>query len=345
MPVFMRCRLQHGQLPRCGPRQGRVSAVAVRLRSRRATTIGSPARSASGGSTWPCPREPAAREGDRRGAAHRRQAVRAGQRVLPDAAPLAAKPGAPDDAGEPPHVIGVGHLSAAGGASRATSTTQQFIARAHVQRRHRSRRDRPGRVLTRTTTTRRRSTPDGLVDRRRAGRSVRDGPLRDEDRGQPGAGAARRTCSTRRRRSAGNYIDELVGAKLHEAADPAQRALQRRGVSAPRDDRHHRPAADREEYQAFMADTIAGQAGQADRPAARAQGVRRNLGHEVGRAADGQVEQPGQLQVDVPLQQLADRTRLPTTCRSTRWSANCSAPAAARSATRRPTSTRSNATR
>ena len=82
-------RLQHGQLPRRSPRQGRLPPLAVWLRSRRATTIASLARSARAASTWPCPRKPADRKVDRRGAAHGRQAVRGGQRILPDAAPLA----------------------------------------------------------------------------------------------------------------------------------------------------------------------------------------------------------------------------------------------------------------
>ena len=49
-----------------------------------------------------------------------------------------------------------------------------------------------------------------------------------------------------------NYIDELVEAKLREVADRAQRDVQRRSLPAPGDDRHHRPAADDDEYQTFM---------------------------------------------------------------------------------------------
>ena len=74
-----------------------------------------------------------------------------------------------------------------------------------------------------------------------------------------------------------------------------------------------------------------GQAGQAGRPAARAQGVLRDLGHEVGRAADGQVHERGQLQVDVPVLELADRADLEQRAARTRWCRSCSAPAAARS--------------
>ena len=52
------------------------------------------------------------------------------------------------------------------------------------------------------------------------------------------------------------------------------------------------------------------QAGEADRRAARAQGVLRALGQQVGRDPPGQVVEHGQLQGDVPLLQLAGREAL-----------------------------------
>ena len=82
-------RLQHRQLPRRGPRQRRLPAVAVRLRPRRRPLPADPRDERPPRQPGAAAGEPADREVDRRRAAHRRQAVRRRQRILPDAHALA----------------------------------------------------------------------------------------------------------------------------------------------------------------------------------------------------------------------------------------------------------------
>ena len=73
--------------------------------------------------------------------------------------------------------------------------------------------------------------------------------------------------------------------EAEEASHPAERAVQRRGVPAARDDRHHRPVADRATNITPSWPTAAtDKRAKLDRSAAGAQGVLRNLGHEVGRS-------------------------------------------------------------
>ncbi len=118
-------------------------------------------------------------------------------------------------------------------------------------------------------------------------------------------------------RSPGNYIDELVDAKLKKLRIAAQRAVHRRGVPPPRR-RSTSPACCRRptSTHAFMAD--------AD-PAKRAKLVDELLERKEfaeiwamkwAELLHDQVDQPGQLQVDVPVLQLAAPTRSPATCRS-----------------------------
>ena len=129
-----------------------------------------------------------------------------------------------------------------------------------------------------------------------------------------------------------------------EAPDRPVGDLHRRDVPPPRLPRRRRHAADRRGIRPVHGLDRPRQAGEADRRTARPQGVRRDLGQQVGRDAPDQVVDPDQLQGDVPLLQLAGRAALARTCRWTRWSRNCSAPTAARSRTRRRTSTRTRPT-
>ena len=86
-----------------------------------------------------------------------------------------------------------------------------------------------------------------------------------------------------------------------EAPHPAQRDLQRSGLLAAGDDRHHRRAADRGRISGLSRRQVARQAGKACRSPPGAQGLCRNLGHEVGRAAHGPLGRADadQLQVDL----------------------------------------------
>ena len=92
--------------------------------------------------------------------------------------------------------------------------------------------------------------------------------------------------------------------------------------------------------QAFLASTDAGQARQADRRAAGAARIRRLLDAEMGGRAPQQPQDDPD-QGHPRLSALAARARSTRTRRSTRWSASCSPPTAARSPTRRPTTTAS----
>ena len=106
-----------------------------------------------------------------------------------------------------------------------------------------------------------------------------------------------------------NYIDELVNAKLQKLRILPSDLCSDRGLPAAGDDRHHRRAADRGRISGLPRRQVARQAGEARRSPPGAQGLCRNLGHEVGRAAHGPLGRAdaGQLQVDLSLFQLAYR--------------------------------------
>ena len=105
-----------------------------------------------------------------------------------------------------------------------------------------------------------------------------------------------------------NYIDELVNAKLQKLRIAAQRAVQRRSLSAPGDDRHHRPVADdRRVSGSSLATPI---------PHKRAKLVDRLLERkefsEIWAMKWAELlmvksTERGQLQVDVPVLELADQ--------------------------------------
>ena len=167
-------------------------------------------------------------------------------------------------------------------------TTQQFIARAKYS----DGTDRDVTNLARVPDEQRQLGPD---QRRRPGdgggprRGVRHGPLRHVHRRQPGAGAAQGSCNTRRPR-------RRRPTTSTSWSTPSCRSIRVLPSELCSDEVFLRrvtiditgllPTV--EEYQAFVADSRPGQAGQAGRPAARAQGVFRNLGPEVGQPADGQ---------------------------------------------------------
>ena len=82
-------RLQHGQVPRLGLGQGRVPALALRLRPRRGPLPPDPRGRRPADRPGRARRLPAPEQGDRQGRPHRRQANRARQRGLPDRPALA----------------------------------------------------------------------------------------------------------------------------------------------------------------------------------------------------------------------------------------------------------------
>ena len=77
-------RLQHRQLSRCRAGQGRLPHLALRLRPRGRPLPPDPRDDRPPRQPGRPLRQHAAREGDRRRAAHRRQAVRVEQRAVPD---------------------------------------------------------------------------------------------------------------------------------------------------------------------------------------------------------------------------------------------------------------------
>ena len=123
-----------------------------------------------------------------------------------------------------------------------------------------------------------------------------------------------------------NYIDALVDAKLKKLRIAPVGAVHRRGVPPPRVPRHHRPAAD-----ARGVRPVHGRAPtpnkreQAGRRAARPQGVRRDVGDEVGGAAADPVVATGQLQGDAAVLQLAAGQDRQQRADRTRWCRSCSA--------------------
>ena len=144
------------------------------------------------------------------------------------------------------------------------------------------------------------------------------------------------------RRARGQLHRQARRRQAQEAADRPVGHLRRRDLPPPRLARHRRPAADRRGIQPLHGLDRPRQAGQAGRRAARAQGVLRDLGQQVGRAAPG----PHRPQRTSATRRCSSITTgwsrsSRRTCRWTRWSRSCSGPAAARSRTRRPTSTRS----
>ena len=169
--------------------------------------------------------------------------------------------------------------------------------------------------------------------RRRARRGVRHGPVRDLHR-RLAVHRAAQGPEVRVPAGARGQLHRQAGRRqAQEAADRPLGRLRRRDLPAPGLPRHRRPAADRRGVRPVHGLDRPGQAGEAGRRAARAQGVLRDLGDQVGRAAADPLDHHGQLQGDVPLLQLAGRASSPRTCRWTRWCRSCSAPAAARSRT------------
>ena len=107
--------------------------------------------------------------------------------------------------------------------------------------------------------------------------------------------------------------------QAQEAADRPVGALHRRGLPPPRLPRRHRPAADARGVRPVHGSTRPEQAREAGRRAARPQGVRRDLGDEVGRAApDPLGRQPASATRRCSSTTTGCRRRSPATCRSTR---------------------------
>ena len=129
-----------------------------------------------------------------------------------------------------------------------------------------------------------------------------------------------------RRRPSGSRIDELVFARLKQLGIEPAAPLLRRGLRPPRLPRRHRHAAHRPGSHARSSPTRRpGQARRADRPPARARGVRRLLGDEVVRPAAGQGGVPDQplAQRRAGLSPLDPRPRSARTCRTTSSPASC----------------------
>ena len=85
-------RLQYRKLPRGGARQGRVPDLALRLRPRGRPLPADARDGRPANQSGRAGREHAAREGDRRRSPHRRQAIRADERALSDAAQAGSRP-------------------------------------------------------------------------------------------------------------------------------------------------------------------------------------------------------------------------------------------------------------
>ena len=158
-----------------------------------------------------------------------------------------------------------------------------------VLRRHRPRRDEPGRLPDEQRQLGRRSRPTAWSPPAPAARRS-SWPASRRTPSAPRSSCCPRTCNSRRpTEPPANYIDELVTAKLQEAARSLPSELCSDEVFLRRVDLDITgllPTV--EEYQRVHGRHRPRQAGQAGRRAARAQGVLRDLGHEVGRAAAGQ---------------------------------------------------------
>ena len=337
-------RLQHGQLPRRGPRQRRLLHLAVRLRSGRRLLPADARNRLPPHQSGPAARKPAAGKERSARAAHRRQAVRQARANITTRFCAGSRPACRNDPAEPPACVKVELFPAQCRARRRRRHAAVHRPR-DLLRRHRSRRDESGRVPDQQRQFGA-DHPDGLVtagdrgeafvmarfDTHTVGSQVLVLP---KDLKYTPAPVSRATTSTSWcRRSCNKIRVEPSGICSDE------------DVPAPRDDRHHRPVAHRGRISDVPGRSAAGQAGEAGRSAAGAQGVFGNLGHEVGRVADGQDRATTSATrpcyciatwlTDQICQQRAARQDGPRAA---------VAPAAARSRTRRRTITRSNATR
>ena len=177
-----------------------------------------------------------------------------------------------------------------------------------VQRRQPARRHRAGAVLQqqRQFGPRRAQRPG---HRGESGRGLHSGPLRHQDRGQPGDRSPGRTEVLATHGRSGQLHRRTGQRQAAQAPHPAQRYLQRSRLPAACDYRHHRRLAYRGRISGLPRRQIARQTGKARRSPAGAKGLCRNLGHEVGRVAHGPLGrgQANQLQVDLSLLDLADR--------------------------------------
>ena len=205
-------RLQRGQLPRRGPRQGRFSAVAVRVRSGRRLLPADARAARAAARPVDSQRVPAHRKSDRPSAAHGRQPHQEGRSVLSNAAALAGKRRA-----------GRCRRSADGRLDRSLSRQRRcWMARAKRSSSPcgpsiptaRTATSRTSPCSCRATTTRRpfdRRQGDGRQSRR----SVRHGPLRK---------AHGRRAVHRAAEGAGVSMEGSAGQQLHRRAGVRQAA-------------------------------------------------------------------------------------------------------------------------
>ena len=170
-------RLQHRELPRRGPRQGRLPDLALRLRPRGRPLPADPRDGRPADQPGGPVRQHPAREVHRRGPAHRRQAVRAVQRALPDAPSLdrGRRPERRRDQaaqGRRRRPLSQGRRARRQGLDPADDRAGPLL------RRHRPRRHQPGRLPHEQRGLGRRQ-PRRPRHRGRARRGVRHGPVRD----------------------------------------------------------------------------------------------------------------------------------------------------------------------
>ena len=174
-------RLQHGKLPRVGPRQGRLPPVALWLRSGRRLSAAHPRNQRPADQPRHSRREPAHPEGVGQSPAHRRQAVCRRVRDVPDADAL-AEGRAPAGPGRSPQGRRGGDVSQRRRARRQGSHAATHRA-GQICRRDRPRRDVAGLLHDEQRRLGRRLA-GGRGDGRCAGRSVHHGPVLDLHRRQ-----------------------------------------------------------------------------------------------------------------------------------------------------------------
>ena len=279
---------------------------------------------------------------DRQGAAHRRQALQGRRRVLPDAHPLARRrrPARPADrrhAGRRWKSI----------PKRRCSTARARRSSSTVRAKYSDGTDRDvtslALFLTQQRQLGRRSTPDGIVTAGERGEAFVMARFATFTVGSPVHRAAQGAAvRIRRNVPENNYIDTLVHAKLKKLRiAPSElctdEAFLRRvyldivGMLPTAEeydalhDRHRRRTS-----ASKLVDELLGRKEFAELWV-----------HEVGRAAADPLVATRSATRRCSSTTTGCRTRSPATCRSTRWCRSCSAPTAARSRTRRPTTTRS----
>ena len=300
-------RLQHRQLPRRGPRQGRLPPLALRLRPRRRLLPPHPRDRQPPHQPRRPRREPAAGEGHRRRPAHRRQAVRSRQRATTRRSSAGSKPARRNDAGR---------RRQAG--RRSSSIPKQRRARrrrrdaadhrpGEVLRRHRPRRHQPRRLPDQQRQLGRRSRPTAWSPPATRGEAFVMARFATFTVGSQvivlPKGLQVRLARRRRRTTTSTRWSTPSCKKLRIAPSDSATTRSSSAASTSTSSACCRRA---EEYDAFMADDRPEEAREAGRRAARAQGVRRDLGDEVGRAAaDPLDDNQRQLQGDAALLQLA----------------------------------------